>query len=221
MLFTPIDLKTWPRGQMYWYFSQVAPTGYSMTVDVDITGLRAALKERGLRLFPTYLWLVTKCLNEQVAFKMAQRDGVLGYYDTLTPLYASFHDDDKTFSLMWTEYDDDLAVFHKRYVENQQQFAQNHGVVCQPQTPPPANAYTVSTVPWISFKHFAVHSYENKPYFFPSVEAGKIYTEGNRELLPLSMTFHHAATDGYHVHLFLTRLQEEIVKLTGNAGRTV
>ena len=209
MIFTPIDLQTWPRGQMFWYFSQMAPTGWSITVDVDVTGLRSALKAKGLRFFPVYLWLVTKCLNEQTEFKVARKDDVLGYYDTLTPLYASFHEDDKTFSLMWTEFDDDLNVFHQRYCDNQQRYALNHGVLCQPGTPP-ENAYTVSTLPWISFRHFAVHSYENKPYYFPSVEAGKICAEGERELLPLSLTCHHATTDGWHVQLFLSRLQQEI-----------
>ncbi len=213
MIFTPIDLKAWPRAQMFWYFSQMAPTGYSITVDVDVTGLRSSLKERGLRFFPAYLWLVTKCLNEQMEFKIAQKEGVLGYYDALTPLYASFHEDDKTFSLMWTAYDDNLDRFHHQYCENQRRFAHNHGVLCQPETPPPENAYTVSTVPWISFRHFAVHSYENKPYYFPSVEAGKIRTEGSREWLPLSLTCHHATTDGYHIQLFLSRLQEEIHSL--------
>ena len=214
MLFTPIDLKTWPRAQMFWYFSQMAPTGYSITADVDVTGLRTSLKARGLKFFPTYLWLVTKCLNEQTEFKVAQKDGVLGYYDTLTPLYASFHEDDKTFSLMWTAFDEDLSRFHQQYCENQRRCAHNHGVLCQPETPPPENAYTVSTVPWISFRHFAVHSFENKPYYFPSVEAGKIRTEENREWLPLSLTCHHATTDGYHVQRFLSRLQEEIGLLT-------
>ena len=59
---------------MFWYFSKMAPTGYSITVDVDMTGLRGALKERGFRFFPAYLWLVTKCLNEQTEFKVAQLD---------------------------------------------------------------------------------------------------------------------------------------------------
>ncbi len=213
MKFTPIDMNTWPRRHMFTYFSKIAPTGYSITVNVDVTGLRDALKERGLRFFPTYLWLITKCLNEQQEFRFSEKDGVLGCYDTLTPLYASFHEDDHTFSLMWTEYDEDLYVFHQHYLENQLLFGQNHGLLSQPQTPPPENAYTVSEVPWISFTHFAVHSYENKPYYFPSVEAGKILTEEDRELLPLSLTCHHAATDGYHIQLFLIRLKEEIVRL--------
>ena len=210
MNFTPIDLQTWPRGQMFYYFSQMAPTGYSMTVKVDVTEMRKTIREAGLKLFPAYLWLVTKNLNRQTEFKVAEKDGVLGFYDSLTPLYASFHENDHTFSLMWTEYTDDFLQFHQAYLENQAQSAHIHGVLCQPQTPPPANAYTVSCVPWVSFTHFAVHSYENKPYYFPSVEAGKFFEEAGRILMPLSITCHHATTDGYHIKCFLDSLQEDI-----------
>ena len=74
---------------------------------------------------------------------------------------------------------------------------------------PPPNAYTVSCLPWVSFDHFAVHSYENKPYYFPSLEAGRFREEQGRTLMPLSITCHHAATDGYHISRFLERLQQE------------
>ena len=210
MKFTPIDLQTWPRGQMFYYFSKMAPTGYSMTVTVDVTEMRKTLRDAGLKFFPAYLWLVTKNLNRQTEFKVAEKDGVLGYYETLTPLYASFHEDDHTFSLMWTEYADDFQRFYQAYLKNQETFHSVHGFLAQPQTPPPANAYTVSCIPWVSFTHFAVHSYENKPYYFPSVEAGKFYEDGERILLPLSITCHHATTDGYHVKVFLESLQQDM-----------
>lgn len=210
MKFTPIDLQTWPRGQMFYYFSKMAPTGYSMTVNVDVTEMRKTLRDAGLKFFPAYLWLVTKNLNRQTEFKVAEKDGVLGYYETLTPLYASFHEDDHTFSLMWTEYADDFQRFYQAYLKNQETFHSVHGVLAQPQTPPPANAYTVSCIPWVSFTHFAVHSYENKPYYFPSVKAGKFYEDGERILLPLSITCHYATTDGYHVKVFLESLQQDM-----------
>lgn len=174
MKFTPIDIKTWPRGQMFYYFSKMAPTSYSITVEVDVTELLETLKTAQRKFFPTYLWLVTKCLNRQQEFKIAYQGETLGYYEKLTPLYASFHDDDKTFSLMWTEYDDDYNVFYQNYCTNQEQFGKNHGVLCQPQTPPP-NAYTVSCVPWISFKHFAVHTHDNKPYFSRQLRQEKYF----------------------------------------------
>lgn len=207
--FTLLDLTTWKRGEMFYYFSKMAPTGYSLTVDLDITEMLHTLKSADIKFFPAYLWLVTKTLNLQTEFKIAQKDGQLGYYDTLTPLYASFHNDDKTFSLMWTEYNDDFNVFYQSYLENQEFYGNNHGVLAQKEQLPPENAYTVSYIPWIPFKAFSVHSYENNPYYFPSIEAGKFYKRIDRMILPLSITCHHATTDGYHVKCFLDMLQSD------------
>ena len=111
---------------------------------------------------------------------------------------------------MWTEYTDDFKEFHRRYLDAQRNFGGNHGVLCQPLTSPPPNAYTVSCLPWVSFNAFSVQSYENKPYYFPSVEAGKFFEAGEELMMPLSMTCHHAATDGYHISRFLEELQEDM-----------
>lgn len=210
MEFTKIELAGWPRAQMFYYFSQMAPTSYSMTVNVEVTKLREVIKKAGLKFFPVYLWLITKNLNQQVEFKIAKQDGVIGFYDTLTPLYANFHDDDHTFSFMWTKYADCFQDFYTAYMENKKLFGNVHGVLCQPQTPPPANAYTVSCVPWVGFTHFAVQSYENKPYYFPSIESGKFFEQDGRIFMPLSITCHHATTDGYHISQFLESLQKDI-----------
>ncbi len=209
MKFEPIDLQTLPRGEMFYYFSKMAPTGYSLTVSMDVTKLRQTLKETGLKFFPAYLWLVTKNLNQQMEFKMAVQEETLGYFHSLTPLYATFHREEHTFSMIWTEFSDDFHIFYQNYLENQEKYGNGKGVLSRPELPPP-NAYTVSCVPWISFEHFAVHNYEKKDYFFPSVEAGAFREEGEKVWMPLSLTCHHAATDGYHVHLFLQDLQKDM-----------
>lgn len=84
--FQPIDLRTLPRGEMFYYFSKMAPTGYSLTVSMDVTKLRQTLKEAGLKFFPAYLWLITKNLNQQMEFKMAIQEETLGYFNSLPPL---------------------------------------------------------------------------------------------------------------------------------------
>lgn len=75
---------------------------------------------------------------------------------------------------------------------------------------PPENTYTLFCIPWVSFRSFSVHSYENKRYYFPSIDAGKTYASGERLLLPLSITCHHAAADGYHVKRFLDTSQDGV-----------
>lgn len=206
-MFQIIDQNNWPRVQMYYYFSQMAPTGFSMTVDVDVTKLVNAVKQRGIKFFPAYLWLVTHNLNKQIEFKCAIKDGELGYYDVLAPLYPTWHENAKTFSLMWIEYNEDFRTFYDGYIENQKKYGENKGVLSRPDLPP-ANAYTVSSVPWIDFQHVAIHSYENKPYYFPSVEAGRYHEVKDKLLMPLSITCHHATTDGYHVSEFIKSLQK-------------
>ena len=124
-------------------------------------------------------------------------------------MYAAFHPDDHTFSLMWTEYSDSFPAFHQAYLDNQAAYGAHHGVLSQTDRLPPPNAYTISCAPWVPFTHFAVHSYENKPYYFPSVEAGRFREAGDQTLLPLSLTCHHAATDSCHVGRFLARLQAD------------
>lgn len=84
--FTPIDLQAWKRGQMFYYFSKMAPTGYSLTVNLDVTKMKAALDAAKRKFFPAYLWLVTKTLNVQQEFRIAEKDGQIGSYDYLTPL---------------------------------------------------------------------------------------------------------------------------------------
>lgn len=209
MNFTETDLKTCNRVQTFMYFSKMAPTGYSLTVKVDVTKFKNTLKEKGLRFYPAYIWLMTRNFNKQKEFKMAVKDDKVGYYDTLTPFYAVFHDDDKTFSMIWTEYSDSFSEFYSRFIENEKKYGANHGFLARPDIPP-ENAYTVSCMPWVSFEHFAVHSYENKPYFFPSAEAGKYHTENGKLVMPVSITCHHAATDGYHVKTFFEELQREM-----------
>lgn len=91
--FTPIDLPSWSRSEIFYYFSKMAPTGYSLTADLEITQMRRILQAAGKKFFPAFLWLATKLLNQQPEFKIAEVNGQLGFYNVLTPLYATFHDE--------------------------------------------------------------------------------------------------------------------------------
>ena len=110
-IFTPIDVTNWARAEVFDYFSKMAPTGYSLTVELDVTNMKVAVESAGMKFFPAYLWVVTKNLNCQQEFCIAKKDGVLGYYTYLTPLYAVFHDDSKTFSFLWTNYEDTFQKY--------------------------------------------------------------------------------------------------------------
>lgn len=86
--FHTIEMNTWPMAQTFYYYTQMAPTTYTVNVMMDVTTLRATLKKKEYKFFPAYLYLVTRAIEKQQELRIAVKDGVLGYWETLTPAYA-------------------------------------------------------------------------------------------------------------------------------------
>ena len=44
--FYPIDMQIWPMAQAFHYYTRMAPTSYTVNVNMDVTILRKELKKR-------------------------------------------------------------------------------------------------------------------------------------------------------------------------------
>jgi len=205
-VFHAIDVNAWPMAQAFYYYTQMAPTTYTINVTMDVTVLRQTFKQKGLKFFPGYLYLTTKAIGKQQELRMAVREGALGYWETLTPVYPQFHEDDHTTSLLWTEYEDCFKEFYERYLEDTARHGLSHGILSSKGLPP-ANSYVISCIPWFTFNSFSLHNHGIKDYFVPSLESGGFVQECEKTLMPLSITAHHATTEGYHIKVFLEELQ--------------
>lgn len=211
--FQPIDLQTWPMAQAFYYYTQMAPTSYTVNVNLDVTILRKELKDRGYKFFPAYLYLVSKAIKKQNELRVSLKDNVLGYWEYLTPVYPQFHENDMTTSLLWTEYDDNFIEFNKQYLEDISRYGQSHGILSA-KGAPPSNAYVISCIPWFTFNSFSLHNHGIKDYYVPSFEAGGFTENYNGNIImPLSVTVHHAVTEGYHLKLFFEELQRTMNNL--------
>ena len=204
--FQPIDIQTWPMAQTFYYYTQMAPTGYSVNVNMDVTTLRKELKAKGYQFFPAYLYLVSKAIAKQQELRIGLKEDTLGVWDYLSPVYPQFHDDDKTTSLLWTEYNDNFAEFYHQYISDTEQHGNSHGILTSKGVPAP-NSYVISCIPWFTFQSFSVHNHGIKDYYFPSFESGKFIECEEKLLMPLSITVHHATTEGYHLKVFFEELQ--------------
>ena len=136
--FHKINLNKWNRVQYFYYFTKMLPTGYSLTSNIDITQAYNAIKNKGKKFFPAYLYICSKIISEEKEFRIGYLNDELGYYEVLHPSYSAFHNDDKSISNMWTEYDADFEVFYNNYIEDQK-YASNHGIMAKPQMPPANN----------------------------------------------------------------------------------
>ena len=87
MTFQPIDLRTWARREYFEHYFSDVPCQYSMTVKLDITGLR----QRGLPLYPTMLYALARSVNRHEEFRTVfDGEGRLGIYDRLSHPTPSF-----------------------------------------------------------------------------------------------------------------------------------
>lgn len=204
--FHPIDRNNWPMAQAFYYYTEMAPTTYTVNVDMDVTHLRGVLKEKGYKFFPAYLYLVTKTIGEIDALRVAKKDDVLGHWEQLTPAYPQFHEDTQTTSLLWTEYTDCFKDFYEQYISDTTTFGDDHGILSKKGIPP-ANSYVISCIPWFTFNSFSLHNHGIKDYFVSSFEAGGFANKEGKIVMPLSITVHHATTEGCHLRSFFETLQ--------------
>ena len=213
-MFTPIDLNTWPRREHFDYYRSFLPCGYCVTVWLDVTAFRAMLKKQGLKFYPSFVWCVSHTILSHPAYRMGvDKNGNPGYHDMLHPVYTVFHEDDHSFSDLWTEHDEDFPVFYAHFQSDAETFGQNHGIKGKPGQP--GNFYCISAVPWLDYTGYtATVSGDRLPALFPVITYGKITAENGRETLPFTVNIAHAAADGWHTAAFVGDLQELLDSVT-------
>ena len=205
--FHEIDFAHWNRQSYFYYFTKMLPTGYSLTVEIDITETKKAMKSVNQPFMAAYLFIVANQLASQQELRISTLNGSLGYFECLHPSYAIFHDDDHTISNIWTEYVPSFRDFSKNYEEDMTQYRGIHGPSAKPIAPPP-NLCMIGMLPWIQFTHYSPVPYMQGDCYFPVIQAGKYFERNHRLLMLLSIMIHHAVADGFHVSTFLEGIQK-------------
>lgn len=203
--FTPINLDTWIRAPYYDYYRTVLKTKYTVSIKIDITAIKSLYKVKGYKFFPTFLYVIMRALNQNEALRTCIHEGQLGTWNFLAPQYTLFHEDDKTFSDLWSAYTDDFQLFHQYIVQDIEHYKNKKGIKIKSGLP--ANFVPISCVPWISFESISQDTSHDSDFLKPIIRFGKFYQEQERVLIPLSVYVNHAIADGYHTSLFLNDIQ--------------
>lgn len=207
MEYTVIDRSTWNRREYFEHYLSTVPCTYSMTVKLDITNIR----QKGLKLYPTMLYILTTAVNRHEQFRMCLNDREeLLLYAAMVPCYTVFHKETETFSNIWTSYSEDYAAFCRRYEEDCARYGNVEGFTAKPNVP--ENSFPVSMIPWASFEGFNLNIADSR-YLLPIFTIGKFFNENGRFYLPLAVQVHHAVCDGFHVCRFLDDVQTQISAL--------
>jgi chloramphenicol O-acetyltransferase type A len=207
MRFNRIDMDQWVRREHYQYYTENILTSYQVNIMLDVTKLKKRCRKKEVRFYPAMIYAIMKGINQNDNFRMAvDAEGQLGVYDVCHPSYTIFHEDDETFSDIWTEWQEDFPAFYHAAVEDMETFQNVKGVKAKPDKPA---AFTpISCVPWISFTGVSHDTPGPRNMYFPIITFGKYYKENDRWLMPFSIYVNHAAADGYHTARLLNEIQE-------------
>lgn len=201
-----IDLERWPRREHFQYYRSTVKCGYSLTARLDVTQVVELAREKGLHFYGCFIYAAARTVNGMDEMRMMlSPDGTPGIWEQVHPNFTVFHEDDKTFSDLWTEYHSSFQKFYQRFEQILETYGGNHGVKAR--TGQPANFFCISCVPWLDYTSFATQSVGD-PALFPIVTFGKYTKEQGKYTLPVTLTISHAAADGYHTAQFFKRLQE-------------
>ena len=74
----------------------------------------------------------------------------------------------------------------------------------------PPNFFDVSCLPWVRYRHFDVHVFDQGRFLAPVITWGRFEPEGSKLVLPLTMNIHHAVADGFHLSRFFNEVQQLI-----------
>lgn len=207
MNFNRIELDTWSRKPYFEHYLNRVRCTYSMTANIDITRLLAEVKGKGIKLYPALLHMIAAVVNRHREFRTCfDAEGRLGYWDRMSPGYTIFHDDDKTFSSIWTSYCDDFHAFYNRYLDDSNKYGNVKGLAAKANEPP--NTFPISSIPWVSFTGFNLNIYNEGTYLLPIFTMGKYFPQDGKIMIPLSAQLHHAVCDGYHAGVLFRELQE-------------
>ncbi|QIQ21396.1 type A chloramphenicol O-acetyltransferase [Zophobihabitans entericus] len=207
MNFNLLDLNNWTRKSYYLHYMNNLPCTYSLTVNINITGLLTALKKRHKKIYPAQIYMLTTIVNQHKEFRMSlDSQGKLGYWSELNPGYTILNKESETFASIWTEYQESFIHFYQNCMNDTNAYSQATSLF--PQELQPVNFFNISSLPWVNFTSFNLNVLSNNNYLLPIFTLGKFIEQDNQILMPLAIQVHHAVCDGFHVGRFVNDLQE-------------
>ncbi|WP_101474580.1 chloramphenicol acetyltransferase [Fusobacterium sp.] len=208
-MFNKIDIDKWERAEHFKYYINLIKTNYTVTVDFDITKLCNEIEKRNLKFFPTMLYAIIKGVNLNKEFRMSyDKDGNLGYWDYCDPSYTIFHEDDHTFSDIWSKYNEDFKIFYKNVAEDMQKYRNIKGI--KTKLGRGDNFCPISCVPWVHYKSVSHDTYTEPGIFFPVITFGKYEKKEDKVVIPFSIFVSHAVADGWHTAKLINDVQNII-----------
>jgi chloramphenicol O-acetyltransferase type A len=209
-MFQPVDLNQWPRRTTYEFFKDYEDPFFNFGANVDVSHLYRFCKTNGLTVSLTLLYYSLVTANDIREFRIRLVNGQLVEFDKIHATQTILNDDE-TFSFAYFEMKDDVFRFNESGIRARERYKALRSFDVESHR---ADLIYFSAIPWVSFTSFKHASQLDKSQTIPRIVFGKIFTDGDRMLMPLSVEANHMIMDGIHVGKFFNGFQENLNSAT-------
>ena len=199
-----IDMSTWPRREIYDFFSPISNPFYSVTFALDVTNLYRYVKERELSFYYALVYLCTQAVNRVEAFLYTIEDGKVRIYDKRQPSFTDLEKGSELFRMVFVPCEGSLDEFcraAKAKSESQHFFFDP--------TAETNDLIYFSCLPWMDVTGLTNERNLDPDDAIPRIAWGKYIDVNGRKQLHISLEINHRLIDGVH----LGRFNEELCRL--------
>ena len=199
-----IDMNTWPRREIYDFFSPISNPFYSVTFTLDVTNLYRCVKERELSFYYALVYLCTQAVNRVEAFLYTIEDGKVRIYDKRQPSFTDLEKGSELFRMVFVPCEgslDDFCRAAKAKSESQHFFFDP--------TAETNDLIYFSCLPWMDVTGLTNERNLDPDDAIPRIAWGKYIDVNGRKQLHISLEINHRFIDGVH----LGRFNEELCRL--------
>ena len=199
-----IDMNTWPRREIYDFFSPISNPFYSVTFTLDVTNLYRYVKERDLSFYYALVYLCTRAVNRVEAFLYTIEDGKVRMYDKRQPSFTDLEKGSELFRMVFVPCEGGLDEFCRAAKARS---ASQH-FFFDP-TAETNDLIYFSCLPWMDVTGLTNERNLDPDDAIPRIAWGKYIDVKGRKQLHISLEINHRFIDGVH----LGRFNEELCRL--------
>lgn len=200
-----VDLSSWPRREIFDFFSPISNPFYALSFRLDVTKLRSWTKERGLSFYHSLIWLCTRALERVEAFSYALSDGKLVRLESRRPSFTHLPAGSEQFRIVTLPCEgslEDFCAAAKKKAEKQDFFIDFAGEGI--------DMIFLSCLPWLDLTALTNERDFDPDDSVPRLAWGRYVRREGRLELGCSVEVNHRFIDGLHLGRFAERLQESI-----------
>ena len=200
-----LDLSSWPRAELFRFFSSVSQPFYSVAFRVDVTNLHAYTKAHGISFYYALGYLATEAVNAVENFRYTIRGGEVWLLDERVPSFTDLKPGSEQFHIVTLPKAGTLEEFCRAAAAKsaaQQSFLDQSGEL--------DDLLYFSCTPWFDLTGCTNERDFDKDDNIPRITWGKYVPANGRETLGMSLEVNHRFVDGYHLGQFYQHLHRAI-----------